>query len=212
MSFGEWRKSNKAPHLNSPGWRARAQIPCGQTILARWVLHAPGCSIPCADLALTHHEMASLPPHPHSPPTGACAGVISLIFDDPNTVSTPQTIWQERNQKILQTLDFHGLKAVLFVCGMRVNSPSGKALLHSWDTAGHAIADHSFHHPLDAYRDPLHQSQPSGLPAGESIVWSLVKQSGRFALRYPAEDGEYEKEGLRRVLRGEWGNRLFGLG
>lgn len=33
-------------------------------------------------------------------------------------------------------------------------------------------------------------------PAGESLIWALVKQSGKFddVLRYPAEEGEYEKE------------------
>lgn len=47
----------------------------------------------------------------------------------------------------------------------------------------------------DAYTDSIYDSKPDIIPAGESIIWSLAKLSGRFesVLRYPAEDGEYEK-------------------
>jgi peptidoglycan/xylan/chitin deacetylase (PgdA/CDA1 family) len=48
----------------------------------------------------------------------------------------------------------------------------------------------------DAFKDPVFSSAPNILPAGESIVWALAKESGKFedVLRYPGEDGEYEKE------------------
>jgi peptidoglycan/xylan/chitin deacetylase (PgdA/CDA1 family) len=47
----------------------------------------------------------------------------------------------------------------------------------------------------EAYRDPVFEKQPSNIPAGESLIWALAKESGKFeqTLRYPAEDGEYEK-------------------
>ena len=46
-----------------------------------------------------------------------------------------------------------------------------------------------------AFTDPVFQAEPKILPAGESIVWSLAKATGKIpmSLRYPAEDGEYEK-------------------
>ena len=46
-----------------------------------------------------------------------------------------------------------------------------------------------------AYEDPVFRSQPNIVPAGESLVWGLARESGRFAdrLRYPGEDGEYER-------------------
>ncbi len=72
--------------------------------------------------------------------------MIALSFDDPNVIDTPASIWQERNQKILQTLAQHELKAALFVCGFRVNSAAGQSLLRSWDQGGHAIANHSYAH------------------------------------------------------------------
>lgn len=55
----------------------------------------------------------------------------------------------------------------------------------------------------DAYKDSIFSLQPDILPAGEGTVWAMAKQSGRFndALRYPAEDGEYEQEKLDAWLR-----------
>jgi peptidoglycan/xylan/chitin deacetylase (PgdA/CDA1 family) len=45
-----------------------------------------------------------------------------------------------------------------------------------------------------AYQDPIYQKQPNILPAGESLVWALAKETGRFesVLRYPGEDDAYE--------------------
>jgi hypothetical protein len=47
----------------------------------------------------------------------------------------------------------------------------------------------------DAYQDPIYEESPDTIPAGESLVWALAKNSGKFekVLRYPAEDGVYEK-------------------
>ena len=46
-----------------------------------------------------------------------------------------------------------------------------------------------------AFADPVFNSAPNIVPAGESLVWALAKETGKFesVLRYPAEDGEYEK-------------------
>lgn len=48
----------------------------------------------------------------------------------------------------------------------------------------------------EAYTDEIFKSNPSNVPAGESLIWALAKESGKFdaVLRYPAEDGEYEKD------------------
>jgi hypothetical protein len=51
---------------------------------------------------------------------------------------------------------------------------------------------------IDAHRafdDPVFKLQPQTLPAGESLVWALAKETGRFddRLRYPGEDETYEK-------------------
>jgi peptidoglycan-N-acetylglucosamine deacetylase len=46
----------------------------------------------------------------------------------------------------------------------------------------------------DAYTDPVYKREPNILPAGESLVWALAKETGRFdsQLRYPGEDDTYE--------------------
>ncbi len=51
--------------------------------------------------------------------------------------------------------------------------------------------------PVDAqyaYGDPVYDQHPKILPAGESLIWALAKESGKFEkeLRYPGEDDAYE--------------------
>jgi peptidoglycan-N-acetylglucosamine deacetylase len=50
----------------------------------------------------------------------------------------------------------------------------------------------------EAYRDPVYAREPKILPAGESLVWALAKESGRFEneLRYPGEDDTYENPAM----------------
>jgi len=47
----------------------------------------------------------------------------------------------------------------------------------------------------DAYTDPIFTAAPNTAPAGESLIWALAKETGKFdtLLRYPGEDDVYEK-------------------
>jgi hypothetical protein len=47
----------------------------------------------------------------------------------------------------------------------------------------------------EAFADPIFSRTPQVLLAGESLVWALAAESGRFKerLRYPGEDDSYEK-------------------
>jgi len=47
----------------------------------------------------------------------------------------------------------------------------------------------------DAFSDQVFSTRPNILPAGESIIWALAKQTGKLddILRYPGEDSDYEK-------------------
>lgn len=49
-----------------------------------------------------------------------------------------------------------------------------------------------------AFEDEVFLSKPDIIPAGESIIWALAKETGRFdhLLRYPGEDSEYEREAM----------------
>jgi len=46
----------------------------------------------------------------------------------------------------------------------------------------------------EAFKDPVFAATPNIVPAGESVIWALAKETGRFEklLRYPGEDSEYE--------------------
>jgi len=53
----------------------------------------------------------------------------------------------------------------------------------------------------EAFADPVFARLPDIVPAGESIIWALAKESGKFesSLRYPGEDGGYEEEKMDRL-------------
>jgi hypothetical protein len=63
-------------------------------------------------------------------------------------------------------------------------------VMAAFETAGWQWIDASL-----AFEDPVFRSQPQIVPAGESLVWALAKENGRFndRLRYPGEDGEFER-------------------
>lgn len=44
-----------------------------------------------------------------------------------------------------------------------------------------------------AFSDPVYAMRPDTIPAGESILWALAKEKHIAGLRYPGEDGAYEK-------------------
>jgi peptidoglycan-N-acetylglucosamine deacetylase len=62
-------------------------------------------------------------------------------------------------------------------------------LLDMFRNKGWKLIDASY-----AYEDPIYDRQPKILPAGESLIWALAKETGRFdsELRYPGEDDVYE--------------------
>ena len=47
--------------------------------------------------------------------------------------------------------------------------------------------------PTEAWDDPVYAMRPTGLPAGESLLWALARDAGVPDLRYPAEDEVHEK-------------------
>jgi peptidoglycan-N-acetylglucosamine deacetylase len=48
----------------------------------------------------------------------------------------------------------------------------------------------------EAYKDEIFKTEPNYIPGGESLIWSLAKDTGKYnsILRYPGEDGDYEKD------------------
>jgi len=87
----------------------------------------------------------------------------AITLDDPHLHPTPMLTAARRAQNIRKHLQKAGKKAILFVCGKRVDSPKGRRLLRAWSQAGHELANHSyshryFHSPkvtLDAFRKDM---------------------------------------------------------
>ncbi len=77
----------------------------------------------------------------------------------------------------------HNLTAALFL----------DDLVKHFNANGWAVIDAD-----QAYKDSIYTAVPTPIPAGESLIWALAKQSGQFesVLRYPAEDEVYEKPGM----------------
>jgi len=52
-----------------------------------------------------------------------------------------------------------------------------------------------------AFEDNIFEIIPDPHFAGESLIWSLAKQSGEYdqSLRYPAEDSQYENEKMNKL-------------
>jgi peptidoglycan-N-acetylglucosamine deacetylase len=49
-----------------------------------------------------------------------------------------------------------------------------------------------------AFQDPVFRRSPDAMPSGQSLIWALAKETGKYddELRYPGEDAEYEKRKL----------------
>ena len=73
---------------------------------------------------------------------------VAITIDDldVNADDTPRLGLEERNSAILNALCTKGLKAALFVCGMRVDNGIGRRHLQEWGRAGHLIANHTYSH------------------------------------------------------------------
>jgi len=53
----------------------------------------------------------------------------------------------------------------------------------------------------EAFLDKVYDEIPNNVPAGESLIWALAKESGKYEgqLRYPAEDSRYEKKRMNKL-------------
>ena len=48
----------------------------------------------------------------------------------------------------------------------------------------------------EAFRDPIFERMPKTVPAGESLLWMIDRETGKSNLRYPAEGEKYEKDAM----------------
>lgn len=69
-------------------------------------------------------------------------------------------------------------------------------LIHKFKQEGWEVTNAN-----EAFEDSIFDQIPSTVPAGESLIWSLAKETGRYEndLRYPAEDSQYEIPKMREL-------------
>jgi peptidoglycan-N-acetylglucosamine deacetylase len=84
----------------------------------------------------------------------------------------------------------HDIRHTLLVHYRMMNALFLQDVLAAFEKSGWAWVDAE-----RAYEDPIFMKEPQTLPAGESLVWALAAESGKFKdrLRWPGEDDVYEK-------------------
>jgi peptidoglycan-N-acetylglucosamine deacetylase len=132
---------------------------------------------------------------------------VAITMDDPKVELSPFMDWKEANRRILGTLAERKLKTALFVCGMRVDQPEGKALLGAWDDAGQLICNHSYSHHMYMSRTTYDDFAADFL-RDEPIIASYRNRTPLF--RYPLlkEGDTAEKRDHFRALLKEHGYRV----
>ena len=89
-----------------------------------------------------------------------------------------------------------GVSHTLLIHYNLINALFLKDLLAMFRSKGWGIIDAE-----EAFMDTVFDRQPDIAPAGESLIWALAKETGKFdvRLRYPGEDDTYEKPLLDRL-------------
>lgn len=126
---------------------------------------------------------------------------LAITMDDPMLTAAGGLSPMELNAKILGHLDRHKIKAALFVCGMRVDSPDGHKLLETWNDAGHTLGNHTYSHWFLPSQKITLQAYCDDIAHGESVA----SQHTRFRkiFRYPffkEGDTVEKRDGVRKFL------------
>jgi peptidoglycan-N-acetylglucosamine deacetylase len=140
---------------------------------------------------------------------------IAFTFDDPKTEGDCGLTWREVNDRMLSTLANQNVKAILFVCGKRVDSTAGADLISEWDRAGHLIGNHSYSH-LN-FNDSHDASSAGGVTLAQFEADALKNEplirgyrNFRRLFRYPffkEGDTAEKRDGMRSFLQ-EHGYRI----
>lgn len=131
---------------------------------------------------------------------------VAFTFDDPKTQSGAPLSAQEVNERICAALAKHRVNAVLFVCGMRVDSREGRDLVSAWDRAGHLVANHSYSH-LNLEKVTLEEFQ-ADLVKNEPLIAASPHLTRLFRYPFFKEGDTAEKRDGMRAFLTERGYRI----
>jgi len=84
----------------------------------------------------------------------------------------------------------HEVRHTLLVHYSMINALFLQDVMAAFEKSGWDWVDADY-----AYEDPVFLREPQSLPAGESLIWALAAETGKFKdrLRWPGEDDTYEK-------------------
>src|SRR5216684_3079405 len=132
---------------------------------------------------------------------------LALTLDDP-TLSFGSTLrWQEANSRILKAISDKGVKAALFVCGMRVDDADGAKLLSAWDQAGHLICNHSYSHKFYGEQTSFADFAVDFLK-DEKVIAPYHNRTALFRYPFLKEGDSVDKRDRFRALLKERGYRV----
>lgn len=128
---------------------------------------------------------------------------ISFTFDDGSTKDIPSYPLEKWNTLILQHLQEHKVKAVLFATGSFLSGERGAYVLSSWNNAGHNIANHSFTHPNFNSKKTTLEDFKQELLKNDTIIRQYSHYCPLFRFPYLKEGNTREKrDGFREFLKG----------
>lgn len=126
---------------------------------------------------------------------------IAITMDDPQVTSSYGLSASEVNRRILGSLASHNIKADLFVCGMRVDTPEGRQLLSAWNDAGHTLGNHSYSHLFLHSKKVTLAGYCDDIAKGEAVVAGYPQFKKRFRYPFFKEGDTLEKrDGVRKFL------------
>ncbi len=130
------------------------------------------------------------------------AAEVSLTFDDFDVSDKTLLNAEERNRKILKTLDSHHLKATLFVKAKNIETERGKTLLKEWDRKGHQIGNHTYSHLSYNSADVSFAQFTQDLLKAEILLQDMGHFQKLFRFPYLHEGNTREKiDEIRSFLR-----------
>jgi peptidoglycan/xylan/chitin deacetylase (PgdA/CDA1 family) len=127
---------------------------------------------------------------------------ISFTFDDGQTNDIGPYKLEKWNQMLIDNLEKHNLRAILFSSGRNKSSENGKYILSSWNDAGHLIANHTFSHPNFNNEMVTLETFKSELIRNDAIINKYSNYLSYFRFPYLKEGNTIEKvKGFRQFLK-----------
>ena len=142
-----------------------------------------------------------------SSPDNSTRPQLALTLDDPTLSFGSVVRWQEANSRILKAVSDKGVRAALFVCGMRVDEADGAKLLSAWDQAGHLICNHSYSHKFYGAQTSYADFAVDFLK-NEKVIAPYHNRTALFRYPFLKEGDTAEKRDRFRALLKERGYRV----